>query len=112
MNTEGARIPAAALSSKDASLLLDMVDQPTPVVFKFEMDCGFREGRVTTYNVIGELWGEKDEIITWGGHLDGWDLGEGARRWGRCHSQFGGHAPAQISQVPTAAHPALCALHE
>ncbi|CAI8344104.1 MAG: Uncharacterised protein [Flavobacteriia bacterium] len=77
MNTEGARIPAAALSSKDANTLLYMVDQPTPVVFKFEMDCGFRE-EVTTYNVIGELHGEKDEIITWGGHLDSWDLGEGA----------------------------------
>jgi acetylornithine deacetylase/succinyl-diaminopimelate desuccinylase-like protein len=35
---------------------------------------------VTSYNVIGEIIGSEkpDEIITFGGHLDSWDTGEGA----------------------------------
>jgi carboxypeptidase Q len=34
----------------------------------------------TSYNVIGELTGSQfpNEIITFGGHLDSWDTGEGA----------------------------------
>jgi carboxypeptidase Q len=36
---------------------------------------------VPSYNVIGEIKGTQypQEIITVGGHLDSWDLGEGAQ---------------------------------
>ncbi len=33
---------------------------------------------VKTYNVIAEMKGKDDQIITFGGHLDSWDVGEGA----------------------------------
>lgn len=77
MRSEDALIPAAALSSHDADILQAVLKEQEKTEFKFEMDCGFR-GDITTYNVIGEIKGKKDEIITWGGHLDSWDLGEGA----------------------------------
>jgi len=42
------------------------------------MDCEQMED-VVSYNVIAEMTGHKDEsIITFGGHLDSWDVGEGA----------------------------------
>jgi len=41
------------------------------------MDCKMLPD-VTSYNVIAEMNGRDDKIITWGGHLDSWDLGEGA----------------------------------
>ena len=47
--------------------------------FLLEMDCrDFPD--VTSYNVIGEIIGNKNpnNIITFGGHLDSWDTGEGA----------------------------------
>ena len=44
---------------------------------KLEMDCRRYEDK-KSYNVIGEWKGKSDEIITVGGHLDSWDIGEGA----------------------------------
>ena len=47
--------------------------------FELEMACQTLPD-VKSYNVIGEIKGSKypDEIITVGGHLDSWDLGQGA----------------------------------
>jgi hypothetical protein len=44
-----------------------------------EMDCK-KYPDLTSYNVIGEVKGSEfpDKIITVGGHLDSWDVGEGA----------------------------------
>jgi hypothetical protein len=42
------------------------------------MDCKTLPN-ITSYNVIAEIKGKKtNEIITFGGHLDSWDAGEGA----------------------------------
>ncbi|MFZ9028161.1 MAG: M20/M25/M40 family metallo-hydrolase [Crocinitomicaceae bacterium] len=73
-----AKIPAAAISTKDAELLSDLLEKG-PLDFVMEMDCRSYPD-VTSYNVIGELTGTDtpDEIITFGGHLDSWDTGEGA----------------------------------
>ena len=41
------------------------------------MDCERFEDKIS-YNVIGEWKGKTNKIITVGGHLDSWDVGEGA----------------------------------
>jgi carboxypeptidase Q len=72
------KIPAAAISTQDAEKLGLMAKGET-VQFVLEMDCRDYPD-VTSYNVIGELTGETNpnNIITFGGHLDSWDTGEGA----------------------------------
>lgn len=72
------KIPAAAISTLDSEQLSGILKQGK-ASFVMEMDC--REyPDVKSYNVIGELTGAEkpDEIITFGGHLDSWDTGEGA----------------------------------
>lgn len=76
MRLDSSLVPAAALSTKDATQLQQWLKKGK-VNIRMEMDCGFRE-EVNTFNVVGEMRGESEEIITWGGHLDSWDLGEGA----------------------------------
>lgn len=73
-----AKIPAAALSTEDAEMLAQLL-QKEKAEFVLEMDCRDYEDAVS-YNVIGELKGttHPNEIITFGGHLDSWDTGEGA----------------------------------
>lgn len=72
------KIPAAAISTLDSEKLSGILAKGK-ASFVMEMDC--REyPDVKSYNVIGELTGTEkpDEIITFGGHLDSWDTGEGA----------------------------------
>ena len=72
------KIPAAAISTKDAEQLSGILSNGK-ARFALEMDCR-NYPDVTSYNVIGEMTGtvHPDEIITFGGHLDSWDAGEGA----------------------------------
>ena len=70
------KIPAAALSTNSANTLFDWLKQGK-VRLKLEMDCRFYEDE-TSYNVIAEIFGKEDKVITFGGHLDSWDVGEGA----------------------------------
>jgi Iap family predicted aminopeptidase len=70
-------IPGAAISTVDADLLVDWLKEGK-VHLRMEMDCRFFPDEIS-YNVIGEMSGtEDDQIITFGGHLDSWDVGEGA----------------------------------
>ena len=72
------KIPAAALSTIDADALANSLAKGKSS-FVIEMDCrDFPD--VVSYNVIGELTGSEtpNNIITFGGHLDSWDTGEGA----------------------------------
>ncbi len=72
-----AKIPAAAISTQDAELLSQILTSGH-AEFVLEMDCRDYPD-VTSYNVIGELTGKNaNNIITFGGHLDSWDTGEGA----------------------------------
>ncbi len=83
MNYEanGIKIPAAAISTKGANELsrLLKLKSAEPVKFFFKQNCETLPD-VLSYNVIGEMKGSSnpDEIITIGGHLDSWDLAEGA----------------------------------
>jgi carboxypeptidase Q len=73
-----AKIPAAAISTEDAEKLSQLLCKEK-CSFVMEMDCRDYPD-ATSYNVIAELTGSKfpNEIITFGGHLDSWDTGEGA----------------------------------
>ena len=73
------RIPAAAISTKDAEYLSSMLKLNKDLEFYYKMNCRNYED-VESYNVIGEIKGSErpDEYIVVGGHLDSWDVGDGA----------------------------------
>ena len=73
------KIPAMACSTNDAEWLHQLLRKEKKVEMFMKMNCE-KLPDVLSYNVIGELKGVEfpDEIITAGGHLDSWDLGEGA----------------------------------
>lgn len=75
----GERIPAAAISTNAAELLSTSLKLNPDIKFYFKLNCRQLED-VQSYNVIGEIRGSEfpDEIILVGGHLDSWDLGDGA----------------------------------
>jgi len=77
--TRASRIPAAALSVEDAELLQRMQDRGERVVVRLRM--GARTyADVQSHNVVAEIRGSEkpDEVIVMGGHIDSWDVGQGA----------------------------------
>lgn len=73
------RIPAAAISTNGAQLLSSMLSLNDNLDFYLKQDCkNFPD--VPSHNVVGEIKGSDfpEEIIVVGGHLDSWDLGDGA----------------------------------
>lgn len=75
----GQRIPSAAISTNDANNLSKALKQDENLQFYFRQSCQQFED-VQSYNVIGEITGSEfpNEYIIVGGHLDSWDLGDGA----------------------------------
>jgi hypothetical protein len=73
------RIPAAAISTNGADLLSTSLKLNPEIKLYFKQNCRQLED-VPSFNVIGEIRGSTypDEIIVVGGHLDSWDLGDGA----------------------------------
>ncbi|MFN5332029.1 MAG: M28 family peptidase [Bacteroidota bacterium] len=76
---EYAAIPALAISTQDANLLSKLLAQQPDLSVYLESH-GEMKAEKLSYNVIGELRGSEhpEEIIAVGGHLDSWDVGEGA----------------------------------
>jgi hypothetical protein len=78
---DGKNIPAAAISTKAANKLSAMLKmRKFPAAkFYFKQSCQLLPD-VLSYNVVGELTGTEhpNKFITVGGHLDSWDLAEGA----------------------------------
>ncbi|MEO7693577.1 MAG: M20/M25/M40 family metallo-hydrolase [Chryseolinea sp.] len=74
-----AKIPAIAISTKHAELLSKKLKTEKDLKFYFETHCETLPD-VQSANVVAELRGSeyKDEIILVGGHLDSWDLAQGA----------------------------------
>ena len=71
------KIPAAAISTHDAETLSKEINKGNVKLY-MELDCRLFPD-ADSYNVIAEMKGNKsNEIITFGGHLDSWDTGEGA----------------------------------
>jgi carboxypeptidase Q len=74
-----AKIPALAISTRHAELLSQHLKDEKDLTFYMECHSETLPD-VLSYNVIGELRGSEfpNEIIVVGGHIDSWDLGQGA----------------------------------
>lgn len=72
-------IPAAAVSTNGAELLSQALKEDPHARLLLKMNCQTLPD-VTSHNVIAEIRGSvhPEEIILVGGHLDSWDMGEGA----------------------------------
>lgn len=73
------KIPAVAISTNDADVLSSALRKRMVSQVYIKAQCGM-QGEVLSHNVIGEIRGSEfpNEIITVGGHIDSWDLAEGA----------------------------------
>jgi hypothetical protein len=74
------KIPAAAISPEDAMLLHRLsMGSGSPSVH-LEM-AAHQEADVPSANVVGEIPGTEhpEEVVVMGGHIDSWDVGQGAQ---------------------------------
>ncbi len=76
---ENEKIPGFAISTNDAEILGKLLDKKQTVELYLKSDCK-KLPDVQSYSVVGEIKGSEfpDEIILVGGHLDSWDIGQGA----------------------------------
>ena len=73
------KIPHAALTLEDAAMMGRMADRGLTIKVSLYMEGRF-EDDVPSQNVMGEITGSEypDEVIVLGGHIDSWDVGQGA----------------------------------
>lgn len=74
------KIPAAAISPEDAAMIARLVAGGVPVKVHLEMSAHM-EPDADSGNVVGEIPGREhpEEVVVIGGHLDSWDVGQGAQ---------------------------------
>lgn len=74
------KIPAAALSIEDAESLARMYKRGVPVRVKLTMEAKMLPD-ADSFDVVGEIRGSEkpEEIVVLGGHIDSWDIGQGAQ---------------------------------
>ncbi|MDD9946770.1 MAG: M20/M25/M40 family metallo-hydrolase, partial [Myxococcales bacterium] len=73
------RIPAAAITVEDAAFIARLAGRGLPVEVRLTMEA--RDGgMVESGNVVAQLEGRErpQEIVVIGGHIDSWDVGQGA----------------------------------
>lgn len=75
----GPQIPAAAITVEDAQLLQNLQDQGVTPQIQLTMSAKTLPD-ADSHNVMAELRGREkpEEIVVLGGHLDSWDVGQGA----------------------------------
>jgi carboxypeptidase Q len=73
------QIPIAALSIEDAEMLHRMQDRGQPISLTLKMDAKTLPD-APSRNVVAELTGSEhpDEVVVISGHIDSWDVGNGA----------------------------------
>lgn len=73
------KIPGFSISTNDSDYLSNLLKEEPGIQMYLESNCGIVD-TVLSHNVIGEIKGSEfpDEYIIVGGHLDSWDLAEGA----------------------------------
>ena len=73
------RIPAAAITVEDAQLIHRMRDRGERVVVTLRMSAR-QLPDAQSRNVVAEIRGREkpDEVVVIGGHIDSWDVGQGA----------------------------------
>jgi carboxypeptidase Q len=73
------KIPHAAITVEDAMMIHRMINRGEKVVVRLDMDAQTLPD-VPSRNAIGEIRGTEkpDEVVLLSGHLDSWDVGNGA----------------------------------
>ncbi|MFL6281949.1 MAG: M28 family metallopeptidase [Pyrinomonadaceae bacterium] len=73
------KIPAAAVTIEGAELLQRMQERGEHPVLRLKMEAHFLPDAESA-NVVAELKGRErsDEVVVVGGHIDSWDVGQGA----------------------------------
>jgi carboxypeptidase Q len=73
------RIPHAAITVEDAMLLHRMQDRGEKIVVRLKMEADTLPDRASR-NAVAEVVGRErpDEVVVLGGHIDSWDVGQGA----------------------------------
>ncbi|HXV15658.1 MAG TPA: M20/M25/M40 family metallo-hydrolase, partial [Gemmatimonadaceae bacterium] len=73
------KIPAAALSVEDAMMVHRMINRGEKVVINLKMS-GQTFPDSPSRNIVAEIRGSEkpDEVVVIGGHIDSWDVGQGA----------------------------------
>jgi Zn-dependent M28 family amino/carboxypeptidase len=73
------KIPAAALSVEDAAMIQRLTKSGVPVQVRLTMEA-HQEADADSHNVMGEIRGREkpEEVVVLGGHIDSWDIGQGA----------------------------------
>jgi len=74
------KIPAAAISLEDATMLDRLQAEGHPVKVHFQMQAHMEAPQVAA-NVMGDIIGSEhpEQIVVIGGHIDSWDVGQGAQ---------------------------------
>jgi Zn-dependent M28 family amino/carboxypeptidase len=74
------KIPAAAITLEDATLIQRLADTGETVSVHLYMEAHMLPD-ADSANVIGEIPGREkpEEIVVMGGHIDSWDVGDGAQ---------------------------------
>lgn len=76
---KGPKIPTASITVEDARLMSELIDSGQEVRVKLKMDAKTLPD-ADSHNVMGEIIGRElpDEVVVLGGHIDSWDVGQGA----------------------------------
>jgi carboxypeptidase Q len=84
-DTTMAKVPAAALSVEDAEMLHRMQRRGEKITVNLKMSAQTLPD-APSRNVVAELRGTEkpDEVVVLGGHIDSWDVGNGAMDDGGC----------------------------
>ncbi len=73
-------VPTVVMRNEDFGRITRLLSRQTPVRLEFDIRNRTVPDGVTSYNMIGEIYGsdKKDEVIMLGGHLDSWHAATGA----------------------------------
>lgn len=73
-------VPTVVMRNEDFGRIYRLLSHKTPVRLEFDLRSRIVPDGVTSYNVVGEIYGsdKKDEVVMLGGHLDSWHSATGA----------------------------------
>jgi len=73
------KIPTAAISTEDAAWIDRTIARGGKVTLKLYMEARFEKESLSR-NIVAEIKGSEkpEEIVVMGGHIDSWDIGQGA----------------------------------
>lgn len=73
-------VPTVVMRNEDFGRIYRLLADKTQVKLAFDLRSRIVPDGVTSYNLVGEIWGtdKKDEVVMLGGHLDSWHSGTGA----------------------------------